>query len=85
MPRRFPIAQFPNRPMLLAMAAAALAARADGATAEGAALVSRLALLVWAFEEIVSGANWFRRLLGVGGGAYIVIALRQWVFHRAQA
>ncbi len=85
MPRRFPIAQFPNRPMILAMAAATLAAGADGTTAEGAALVSRLALLVWAYEEIVRGANWFRRLLGVAGGAYTVIALRQSVARLVEA
>ncbi len=70
--------------MILAMAAAALASSGEGASAEGAAIVSRLALLVWAYEEIVSGANWFRRLLGVGGGAYGVIALSRSLAGRIQ-
>jgi hypothetical protein len=35
-----------------------------------ATFVSRVALLSWAAEEIVAGANWFRRLLGAGGAAY---------------
>jgi hypothetical protein len=83
MPRRFPIAQFPNRPMLLAVATAVLATRTSGATAEGAARLSRLALLRWSYEEIVSGANWFRRLLGVAGGAYSLITLRQSVAGRS--
>jgi hypothetical protein len=84
MPRRFQIAQLPNRPMILAMAAAGLATRADGATAEGAALVSRLALLFWAYQEIICGVNWFRRLLGLGGGAYSVVALTRSVARRIQ-
>ncbi|MGI8411311.1 MAG: hypothetical protein ACR2LV_01670 [Solirubrobacteraceae bacterium] len=57
------------------MAAAALARTADGAAAHRAAFVSQLALLVWAYEELASGENWFRRLLGLAGGAYSVRAL----------
>jgi hypothetical protein len=29
-----------------------------------------VALLAWAAEELLGGANWFRRLLGIGGAAY---------------
>jgi hypothetical protein len=68
-PRRFPILQFPNRSLVVAMAAGALARSSSGSTRTGAALVSRLAVVVWAVQEVVSGANWFRRLLGVGFGA----------------
>ena len=70
MPRRFPIAQFPNRPLIAAVVASALASGTTGSPAGIARLVSRLALLVWSAEEILGGANWFRRLLGVGGAAY---------------
>jgi hypothetical protein len=70
MPRRFPIAQFPNRELLCAMVAGALAQMASGDAARAAAVVSEVALLVWAYEELVDGANWFRRLLGAGGAAY---------------
>ena len=42
-----------------------------------ARLVSNLALLVWGIEEVGTGANWLRRLLGIGGGTYAVIRLLQ--------
>jgi hypothetical protein len=69
MPRRFVIAQFPNAPMLTTLAARAVARTADGDTARTAKAIADIALLVWSFEEIFDGANWFRRLLGVGGAA----------------
>ncbi len=72
MPRRFVIAQFPNLPMLTTLAARAIAHTADGDTARTARTIADIALLVWSFEEIVDGANWFRRLLGAGGA---VVAL----------
>jgi hypothetical protein len=70
MPRRFPIAQFPNRELLCALAAGAVAQTASGDAARAAAVVCKMALLVWAYEELFHGANWFRRLLGAGGAAY---------------
>jgi hypothetical protein len=73
MPR--PIFQFPNRPLILAASAGGLARAASGPTARGAALVSEVSLAVWAYEEIVHGANWFRRLLGVSGAATAALAL----------
>lgn len=72
MPRRFPIFQFPKTPLIVAWLARAAAGLADRRYARVALLVSRLALLVWALEEVVAGANWFRRLLGLGGGGYAV-------------
>ena len=73
MPRRFVIAQFPNPPMIAAISAGAVARLTDGEVARAAGLISDAALLVWAYEEIVDGANWFRRLVGVGGA---LVALR---------
>ena len=75
MPRSFPIVQFPNRPLIATVVAAALARGTRGRTAATARLASRLALLVWSAEEIADGANWFRRLLGIGGGAWAVADL----------
>jgi hypothetical protein len=68
MPRRFPIVQFPNRSLLLAIAAGMLARASAGRTRSAAAGVSRLATMYWAAQEVVSGANWFRRLIGLLGG-----------------
>ena len=75
MPRSFPIFQFPNRPLIATVIAAAIARSTRGRTAEAAMLVSRLALLVWSAEEIFKGANWFRRLLGIGGATSAIADL----------
>jgi hypothetical protein len=75
MPRSFPIFQFPNRPLMVTLLAAAIARATGGRTSSAARLVSRLALLVWSAEEIADGANWFRRLLGLGGAASGVAGL----------
>jgi len=85
MPRRFPIFQFPNRPLITASVArltAVLAGRGhlgeDGRRLSPlAVIVSHLALIVWALEELVSGANWLRRLLGLAGGGYALSRLFQ--------
>jgi hypothetical protein len=74
-PRRFPIAQFPNPPLLLALAGWGLAAVAGGTAHDVGRAVFTVCLGVWAWEEAVSGVNWFRRLLGVGVFVSIVVAL----------
>jgi hypothetical protein len=71
-PRRFPIAQFPNPPLLLAFAGWGLAAAARGTAHDVGRVVFTVGLAVWALEEAVGGVNWFRRLLGVGALAWIV-------------
>jgi hypothetical protein len=75
MPRSFPIVQFPNRPLIASILAAAVAYGTHGQTSSVARLVSRLAFLVWSAQEILDGANWFRRLLGVGGAASVGVEL----------
>ncbi len=67
MPR--PIFQFPNPPLIAAASAAVLARATSGQTSRAAAVASEVALAVWSYEEIVDGANWFRRLLGASGAA----------------
>jgi hypothetical protein len=74
-PRRFPIAQFPNPPLLLAFAGLALAAVGDGTAHDVGRAVFIVGLGVWAWEEAVGGVNWFRRLLGVGAFVWIVAGL----------
>jgi hypothetical protein len=69
MPRRYPIFQFPNAPLITAMLARAVARTTHGRTARAALAISALAQLVWAYQEITDGANGFRRLLGVGAAA----------------
>jgi hypothetical protein len=74
-PRGFPIVQFPNPPLLLALAGWGLGAVTDGTAHDAGRAVFTLGLAVWALEEAVRGVNWFRRLLGVGVLVWIVARL----------
>jgi hypothetical protein len=65
-PRRYPIVQAPNAPLLVALAGWALAAVDGGWPGGVGRLALALGLGVWAAEEVVAGANLFRRLLGAG-------------------
>lgn len=76
-PSDFAIVQFPN-PSLIAALAAGVVGRATEGTAHHLALaLSYFALSVWAYEETMHGENWFRRLVGVGFGIYIIASLTQ--------
>jgi hypothetical protein len=74
-PPRFPIAQFPSSPLLLAFAGWGLAAESGGTAHEVGRAVFTLGFAVWAWEEAMSGINWFRRLLGAGALIWIVAGL----------
>jgi hypothetical protein len=66
-PRRFPLVQLPNAPLLVALAGRRLVPRAPG---PGRALFAA-GLGVWAWRELTDGANWVRRLLGAGALAWL--------------
>jgi hypothetical protein len=74
-PRRFPILQLPNPPLLFALSGWVLAGLADGAAHDVGRAVFTVGLAVWAGEEALEGANWFRRLLGVAVFVWIVVGL----------
>jgi hypothetical protein len=74
-PRDFPIVQFPNAPLAVALLTGITAARVHGSAHAYLAAVSILALGIWAYEELVHGVNWFRRLLGLGFAISIVVHL----------
>jgi hypothetical protein len=74
-PRRFPIAQFPNQPLLIAFAGWGLAALSSGTAHEVGRAIFTLGLAVWACGEAIGGVNWFRRLLGVGALVWIIANL----------
>jgi hypothetical protein len=69
-PRRFPIVQFPNAPLIIAFLAGEVGKHIHGINHDYASSVSYLALTIWAYEELVHGVNWFRHLLGL---AYVII------------
>jgi hypothetical protein len=74
-PPRYPIAQFPNPPLILAFAGSGLAAVAGGTAHDVGRAVFIVGLGVWAWEEAVGGVNWFRRLLGAAALVWIVAGL----------
>lgn len=71
MPRRFPIAQWPNPPLWVALVAAVLSRLTTGVASGIADAVFYLAIGAWAYLEITEGVNWFRRLLGAGVAGYL--------------
>jgi hypothetical protein len=80
-PRRFPIVQFPNLPLIVAFLASQVAGFVRGSEHSLARSVSYLAMTIWAYEELAEGVNWFRHLLGL---AYVIILVIR-VAHALQA
>jgi hypothetical protein len=80
-PRRFPIVQFPNAPLILAFLAGEGAGLAHGAGHADFQAVSYLAMIIWAYEELVDGVNWFRHLLGfvyvISTAVHLALALHR--------
>ncbi len=74
-PAGFALVQFPNPPLILALLASAAGRLTTGTGHRSSVAIFHLALAVWAYEEAVHGENWFRRLLGLGFAAYLVVSL----------
>ena len=74
-PRRFPIVQFPNVPLIVAFLAGEVAHLARGSTHTDASALSYLVMTVWAYEELIHGVNWFRHLLGLGYAIFTAVHL----------
>lgn len=72
-PADFPIVQFPNAPAWAASAACLAAALTDGSAQARARALFYVSLSAWGWEESTSGANWFRRGLGIAGLAYVLV------------
>jgi len=64
-PRRFPIVQFPNAPLIVALIAGEASRHTHGSDSAYASSIAYVALGVWAYVELVEGVNWFRHLLGL--------------------
>jgi hypothetical protein len=78
-PRRFPLVQAPNPPLLVAFAGRWIAAACGpaGRVHSIGRVVFTLGLGAWAWDETTRGANWFRRVLGVVGLAWVVAERRR--------
>jgi hypothetical protein len=72
-PRRFPIVQFPNLPLIVAFLAGAGAVLLHGEAHFYARLVEYLGAAVWAYGEMVDGVNWFRHLLGFSVAVILIV------------
>ena len=71
-PARFPVAQFPNAPLWVALFGRAITVMTDGSVHAYARAALYAGLAAWAWEELVSGLNWVRRALGAAGLIYVV-------------
>jgi len=67
------IVQFPNKALWVAIAAAIVNMFATGRLNEVVSVIFYIALIVWAYLEITSGVNWFRKGLGWVVLAYILV------------
>jgi hypothetical protein len=76
-PRRFPIVQFPNLPLIVAFLAGEAATFLHGDAHFYARSVSYLGMTIWAYEELVDGVNWFRHLLGLAYAVIMVVRVAQ--------
>jgi hypothetical protein len=74
-PASFPVAQLPNAPLLVALGGLLVAAATHGFVHAYARSLFYAGLAAWAWEEMVSGANWVRRALGAAGFIYVVAKL----------
>ncbi len=74
-PRSFPLAQFPNAPLLIALVASVVGWVTHGRVHAYASAVFYMGLTVWAYEEALRGVNWFRHVVGIGALVYVVVRL----------
>jgi hypothetical protein len=72
-PRRFPIVQFPNLPLIIGLISGYGSRYVGGSGHAYLLAVGYLAMTIWAYEELTRGTNWFRRLLGLAYGVVLVI------------
>jgi hypothetical protein len=72
-PRRFPMVQFPNAPLIVALVVGQVAQTVRGVTHPYLVSIAYLAMTVWAYEELAHGVNWFRRLLGWGFAIILIV------------
>lgn len=71
-PARYPLAQLPNPPLLVAAGGWLVAALTDGSTHDHARAVFYAGLAVWAWQELTDGVNLVRRGFGAAGLVYVV-------------
>ena len=76
-PEQYPIAQFPNPPLIIGLVALGLRSVASGTWADALGAIGYVFIGVWAYLELTAGVNLFRRVLGLAGLAYVIVAIAQ--------
>lgn len=74
-PESFPLAQFPNPPLAVALAGVVAERLTEDRAHDYAEAVVSVGLAIWAYGELAEGVNWFRRVLGAAGLAYVLSRL----------
>ncbi len=74
-PKDAPIAQFPNAPLLAAIAAWIVGHFTSGSVHDAASAVFYVALSCFAWWEVTDGANNFRRVMGAAVLLFVVVSL----------
>lgn len=72
-PAAYPVMQFPNAPLLVALAASVLGRVCGDAARPYFDATFALLAAVWAYLELTAGSNAFRRVLGAGFLVYLVV------------
>jgi hypothetical protein len=76
-PARFPLLQFPNLPLLAALAGWLVAALTDGLVHDYARAAFYTGLAAWAWQEAEDGVNWARRAIGAAGLVFVVFKIAE--------
>ncbi|MBU6337993.1 MAG: hypothetical protein KGR19_09320 [Acidobacteria bacterium] len=74
-PPGFILWQFPNPPLILALVALVAGWLTSGTAHSVARALFVIGFAVFAWLELFQGVNWFRRLIGAGALAYLVVML----------
>lgn len=72
-PARFPLVQFPNAPLALALVASIVGRCTSGSGHAYARAAYFVFFAAWAWLELADGTNRFRRVLGLAALVYVVV------------
>ena len=62
--KKFVVLQFPNAPLIIAFVSWLTSRFTSGTYHTFSLFIFYVAGIIWAYGELVHGANWFRKLLG---------------------
>jgi hypothetical protein len=74
-PASYPVMQFPNAPLLIALAGWLVAALTDGLVHHCARATFYTGLAAWAWKELEGGVNRARRAIGAAGLVFVIVKI----------